>query len=59
VLNLGKLVFTSPILAYGMVFALQAMGMLLAIWLLRRVNVVEFQQNSKQVLASVLESELD
>ncbi|EFA70706.1 PUCC protein [Cylindrospermopsis raciborskii CS-505] len=59
VLNLGKLVFTSPMLAYGMVFALQAIGMLLAIWLLRRVNVVEFQQNSKQVLASVLESELD
>ncbi|OSO88117.1 MFS transporter [Cylindrospermopsis raciborskii CENA303] len=59
VLNIGKLVFTSPTLAYGMVFALQAMGMLLAIWLLRRVNVVEFQQNSKQVLASVLESDLD
>jgi BCD family chlorophyll transporter-like MFS transporter len=34
-------------------------GMLLAIGLLNRVDVSEFQTNAKQAIASVLESELD
>ncbi|MGH8002194.1 MAG: BCD family MFS transporter [Brasilonema sp.] len=46
-------------LAYGLVFALEAVLLLLAIWFLNRVNVREFQTNAKQAIASILESELD
>ncbi len=59
VLDLGKTLFTTPELAYGLVFALQAMGMILAVWFLGRVDVAEFQTNAKKAIASVLESELD
>lgn len=59
VLDLGKQVFSMPVLSYGLVFALQSVGMLLAIGLLNRVDVTEFQTNAKQAIASVLESELD
>jgi BCD family chlorophyll transporter-like MFS transporter len=59
VLDLGKQVFSMPVLSYGVVFVLQALGMLLAIGLLNRVNVTEFQTNAKSAIASVLESELD
>ncbi len=59
VLDLGKTLFTTPVLAYGLVFGLQAVGMVLAVWLLNRVDVAEFRTNAKQAIASVLESELD
>ncbi|MGB7440268.1 MAG: BCD family MFS transporter [Coleofasciculaceae cyanobacterium] len=59
VLNLGKLLFTAPVFAYGLVFALQAVGMILAIWFLRRVNISEFRANAKQSLTAVMESDLD
>ena len=59
VLDLGKQVFSMPVLSYGLVFVLQSLGMLLAIGLLNRVDVTEFQTNAKQAIASVLESELD
>ena len=59
VLDLGKTLFTTPILAYGLVFALQAAGMIVAVWCLSRVDVAEFQTNAKQAIASVLEGELE
>lgn len=59
VLNLGKVVFDAPVLAYGLVFALQAMGMVAAILLLGRVNVKEFRENANNAIASILENELD
>ncbi|MGC9503268.1 BCD family MFS transporter [Baaleninema sp.] len=59
VLNLGKVVFNEPMLAYGSVFVLQAVGMVCAIVLLRRVNIKEFQSNAKQAITTVMEGELD
>ena len=60
VLDLGrKLLPDNLVLAYGLVFGLEAVGMLVSIWFLNRVNVKEFQTNTRQVLASVLESDLD
>ena len=59
VLDLGRTLFTMPVFSYGLVFGLQAVGMLIALWFLSRVNVAEFQTNAKQAIASVLESELD
>ncbi|MDD1414772.1 BCD family MFS transporter [Dolichospermum sp. ST_con] len=60
VLDLGrKLLPDNLVLAYGLVFGLEAVGMLVSIWFLNRVNVTEFKTNTKQVLASILESDLD
>lgn len=60
VLDIGRNLFTNNLpLAYGMVFVLEALGMIISLWFLNRVNVTEFQTNTKQALASVLESDLD
>ncbi|BAY23066.1 PUCC protein [Calothrix sp. NIES-2100] len=59
VLDTGKKLLPSLQLAYGLVFVLEAIGMLVSIWFLNRVNVTEFQTTTKQAIASVLESDLD
>lgn len=59
VLDVGKLIFPNLTLAYGLVFGLQAIGMVTAVWLLSRVNIAEFRNNTKAAIASVLEAELD
>lgn len=59
VLDVGKGLFTNPVLAYGLVFALQAVGILLAIWVLNRLHVAEFRTRGQIAIATVLESELD
>jgi len=46
-------------LAYGLVFFTQAMGMVVAVWLLRRVDIQEFQANAKQAITAALESDMD
>lgn len=59
VLDIGRQIFESRVLAYGLVFTLQAIGMILAIWFLKRVDVAEFRTNAKTAIASVLENDLD
>ncbi|HEY9752527.1 MAG TPA: BCD family MFS transporter [Coleofasciculaceae cyanobacterium] len=59
VLDLGTRLFTTPVLSYGLVFAMQALGMIGAIALLNQVNVKEFQANARQAIASVINQELD
>ncbi len=59
VLSVGKSLFASPVLSYGLVFGLQALGMLIAIWFLNRVNVQEFRDNAKAAIAAVMEGDLD
>ncbi|MEA5541322.1 BCD family MFS transporter [Limnoraphis robusta Tam1] len=59
VLDLGRTLFSIPVLAYSLVFAVQAVGMIIAISLLSRVNIREFQENAQKAIATVLESELD
>ena len=59
VLDLGRSLFDSPVLAYGSVFTVQAVGMLTALLLLNRVNIQEFQDNTKQAIAAVLSSEIE
>lgn len=59
ILDVGRNLLPNLVLAYGLVFALEAALMLLAIWFLNRVNVREFQTNAKQAIASILQSELD
>lgn len=59
VLSLGRQLFSNVVLSYGLVFTIQALGMITAVWFLNRVNVKEFQDNSRQAIATILESELD
>jgi MFS transporter, BCD family, chlorophyll transporter len=59
ILDLGKAVFTTPLRAYGLVFTLQALAMILAILMLERVDVREFQETTENAIATVMESDLD
>lgn len=59
ILDIGRAIFQTPLLAYGTVFTLQALGMVSAILILNQVNVREFQENTRQAIATVLEGELD
>ncbi len=58
-LNSGSSAEINLFPAYGLVFAIQAVGMLTAVALLNRVNVKEFKDNSKAAIATVLASDLD
>jgi len=57
-LDLGRQLFTTPVLAYGLVFGLESIFVLLAIALLRRVNVAEFRANAQQAIAIVANHDL-
>lgn len=59
VLDLGRAIFQTPLLAYSTVFVIQAIGMVTAIFFLNQVNVREFKENTKQAIATILEGELD
>ncbi|HIK32976.1 MAG TPA: BCD family MFS transporter [Oscillatoriales cyanobacterium M59_W2019_021] len=59
VLDAGKAIFPQLVLAYSLVFAVQILGMLVAVWLLRQVNIKEFQDNAKAAIAAVMAGELD
>ncbi|HEY9659227.1 MAG TPA: BCD family MFS transporter [Allocoleopsis sp.] len=58
-LDMGRSLFGTPILAYGLVFLMPVIGMAVAIRLLGRVDVQEFQTEAKDAIARVLEAELD
>jgi MFS transporter, BCD family, chlorophyll transporter len=57
-LDLGRQLLATPMLAYGAVFVLPIFGMILAIKLLSRVDVKEFQTEAKAAIAQVLEQDL-
>ncbi|MDV3000600.1 MAG: Protein PucC [Chroococcopsis gigantea SAG 12.99] len=59
VLSIGKVMFDLPVLAYGLVFITQAAGMLIAIALLSRVNVREFQDNAKKAISTIMAGDID
>jgi BCD family chlorophyll transporter-like MFS transporter len=57
-LSLGKFLFVSPVLAYGLVFALQSVGLVCAVSLLNRISVREFKANAQAAIASIMEGDL-
>ena len=59
ILDLGKSIFSSSLLSYSLVFAMQAVGMILAIAILNQVNVREFKETTGQALSTVMEGDLD
>lgn len=59
ILSMGQALFDAPMLSYGLVFGLQALGLLLATVLLNRVNVQEFRTSAKTAIATMMENDLD
>ncbi len=58
-LDIGRLVFANTVLAYGFVFSLQALAMIVAVKLLDRVNVREFQTTAKDAVKAVIAADVD
>ena len=60
ILDVGRQVFgPSSFLAFALVFAIQAVGMVVAFTLLIRIDVQTFKQESGQAISALLELELD
>jgi len=60
VLDVGKKIFSdSNSLAYSFVFVCEAAVMIVAVFLLSRVNVKEFRSDAKQAIATVFANEID
>ncbi len=59
ILDLARAIFAIPLLAYGSVFALQAIGMVVAVIILNRINIKEFKDNTGQAITTVMEGDLD
>ncbi len=58
-LDVGKRLTPNLVVAYGLVFTLQACCMFLAVWLLGRVSVQEFRANAKDAIAAVIQNDAD
>jgi MFS transporter, BCD family, chlorophyll transporter len=58
-LDLGRQIFAQPVFAFSLVFACQAVGMLLAVLILNKVNVQEFRTIANQAIARVLKTEIE
>jgi BCD family chlorophyll transporter-like MFS transporter len=58
-LDLGKKLVTDLTIAYSLVFVMQAVCMMVAIALLSRVNVQEFQTTAKEAIALVIAGDRD
>jgi MFS transporter, BCD family, chlorophyll transporter len=59
ILDIGRQLFGVPLYAYGLVLVVQAISMLVAIGLLKQVNVQEFQVTGRDNLANVIAIEQD
>ena len=58
-LDLGRQVFSQTFFAFALVFAVQAVGMVLAFGLLTRINVQQFKAESGKAIATLMELDLD
>jgi MFS transporter, BCD family, chlorophyll transporter len=58
-LDIGKSISPNIVLAYGFVFSLQALAMIVAVKLLDRVNVREFQTTAKDAVKAVIAADVD
>lgn len=58
-LDIGRQAFGQPFLAFALVFACQAVGMVVAFGLLTRINVQAFKAESGKAIATLMELDLD
>ncbi|MFW6367970.1 MAG: BCD family MFS transporter [Halothece sp.] len=59
VLDLGRVLFNSPVLSYGLVFGLQALGMLGAIALLNQLSITEFRNSTQKATMMAMEGDIE
>ncbi|HEY9771407.1 MAG TPA: BCD family MFS transporter [Coleofasciculaceae cyanobacterium] len=59
ILDIGKSIFAVPLFSYSLVFIMQAIGIILAIIILERVDVKEFKETTGKALSTVMEGDLD
>lgn len=59
ILDIGRAIFTTPVLAYGTVFIAQALTMIVAVTILSSVSVREFKDTTGKAIATVMEGDLD
>ncbi|MFP4007080.1 MAG: BCD family MFS transporter [Spirulinaceae cyanobacterium] len=59
VLDIGNALFNAPVMAYGLVFGLQAIGMICAIAILNHVDVMEFKKNTRSAIKMVMEDGME
>lgn len=59
ILDIGKSLFPTPLMSYSLVFTIQAIAMILAIFVLNNVDLQEFKETTERALTTVMESELD
>ncbi len=59
ILDIGEKIFAVPVLSYGLVFAMQILGVISAIAILDRVDIAEFKENTGKALSTVMEGDLD
>ncbi|HAE06510.1 MAG TPA: MFS transporter [Richelia sp.] len=59
ILDLGKFLFKVPTLAYGLVFSIQAIGMIISVAILKYLNTEEFKSNTEKAIIQVMEGDLD
>ena len=59
ILDIGKSIFGASLPAYGFVFLLQIAATVSSIFILSRVDVKEFKDNTSKALATVMEGDLD
>ncbi len=55
-LDIGRRLLHTPVIAYSLVFAASSLGMIVAVSLLNRVSVAEFQNSAQQAIADALKS---
>jgi MFS transporter, BCD family, chlorophyll transporter len=58
-LDLGRSLFEQPLLAYGLVFCIESVCMLLASALLQNVNIDEFRDKTKTAITAIMAHDLD
>jgi MFS transporter, BCD family, chlorophyll transporter len=58
-LDIGKSIMPNIVFAYGLVFSCQALAMIIAVKLLARVNVREFQTTAKDTIKATIAADLD
>lgn len=59
VLDIGKGLFNTPVLAYSLVFGLQAVGMISAIALLNQISLTEFRNSTQKATIMAMEGDIE
>jgi MFS transporter, BCD family, chlorophyll transporter len=59
ILDIGKSIFGNGLAAFAAVFLLEAVGLIVAVVVLAKLNVEEFQANSNQAIAEVFSGNLE